>query len=257
MSGCPEYRLRLFLSVDLAGSTAFKNGPGDSHLEGSGPHQIWLERFRHFYRQFPNLVTQYYKSQAHGIGADADAFPRLWKTIGDEILFCCRVTSLAHVAACVTGFLDALDAYGIILDNDGGHMDLKGAGWVAGFPAPNVTVALAGRGDEGAEYDEDLEAQADLKPERFDFLGNGIDGGFRIAKYAASDRFAASVELMWLLAEAAQRKTLSESSRTTDGRFYRVSFVTAVIRSCPLTRNASGHDVTFENLSVRLEAGIA
>lgn len=76
---------------------------------------------------------------------------------------------------------------------------------MASFPAPNVTVKLSGNKFGADQFDELFELEADAKPHTVDFLGNGIDGGFRIAQFAASDRCALSVELAWLLAQAAER----------------------------------------------------
>lgn len=59
--------------------------------------------------------------------------------------------------------------------------------------------------------------QASLKrrrcqaPSRFDFLGKGIDTGFRIAKNASEDRFVTSVQLGYVLARAATKKKFPHS----------------------------------------------
>jgi hypothetical protein len=135
-----------------------------------------------------------------------DRCPKTWKTIGDEILFCTRLYSLEHLAHSVSSFLRALEDYGAYLDSAGNKLDVKGAGWVAAFPAPNVTVeVLGGSSDRPLNelFDEDFELLADQNPTDFDFLGKEIDSGFRSAKNAASDRLTASIELAWLLAEAA------------------------------------------------------
>jgi hypothetical protein len=44
----PEYRLRLFLSVDLAGSTAFKNGAGSINATDNDPYPVWVSSIRDF-----------------------------------------------------------------------------------------------------------------------------------------------------------------------------------------------------------------
>lgn len=205
----PGYRLRIFLSVDLAGSTAFKNGHGSRSEEDNDPFPIWVSSIRRFYREFPLLVSQHFREciveqcKAENFGP----CPALWKTIGDELLFCSRVRSHEHLACCVQAFLNALNAYGRILDQEGRHMDVKGAGWIAAFPAPNVTVTL--KELPSVEYlAEELESRADEEPEKFDFLGRDIDSGFRVARHASSDRFVSSVELAWLLSEAHRSKLI-------------------------------------------------
>ncbi|WP_354265638.1 hypothetical protein [Bradyrhizobium sp. I1.7.5] len=207
--------MRLFLSVDLVGSTAFKSSTGrDSNP--TEPYPEWVTKFRHFYREFPNILASRYH-RALSAQEDHDGYnvhlPQVWKTIGDEILFCCRVQSYEHLAACIAAFLGALEDYGRLLDRDGKYLDVKGAGWIAAFPAPNVTVEILRSGtaqaDAADQIEEALEERADSTPGDFDFLGKQIDSGFRTAKNAASDRCSLSLELAWLLADAAHSEMFS------------------------------------------------
>ena len=181
MIPCPEYRLRLFLSVDLAGSTSFKNGPGKQPIDGDASKPRWVQRIRHFYRDFPLLVRQTYNKMP-GPSHPTYQPPHVWKTIGDEILLCCRVMNLGHLAICVESFICALEEYGVILDNDGKELDVKGAGWIAAFPAQNVTVALDEQRTSIEKFDEQFELEADKTSVGIDFLGNAIDCGFRVAR---------------------------------------------------------------------------
>ncbi|MGO6998289.1 hypothetical protein [Rhizobium leguminosarum] len=209
----PSYRVRLFLSVDLVGSTAYKASFIESRLNGKDPRPEWVTTFRQFYQRFPDTLNLAYQKTESGItpnGEDRDHTPKVWKTIGDEIIFCCRVNSIQHLACCVTAFLRALEVYGQSLDGDGLPLDVKGAGWLAAFPAENISIEVFNGGTIGAtkkneEYlTEDFELEADKEPHKFDFLGTGIDAGFRIAKNASADRFTASVGLSYVLANAAQ-----------------------------------------------------
>ncbi len=222
-SRCPDYRLRLFLSVDLAGSTAFKTGQGRELSDGSS-QPLWVKVTRDFYREFPKLIQEAFDRLSNG-SSERDLsearHPQVWKTVGDEILFCCRVWSLEHLVSCVNAFLDALRTFGEILDQGGKHLDVKGAGWLAAFPAPNVTATLGDVFLNADQFDEAFEARADEDPKLVDFLGNGIDCGFRIAGKAASDRFVLSVELAWLLAEAAHRDLFGRSFAYHDRQILR------------------------------------
>jgi len=100
----PGYRVRLFLSVDLTGSTAYKNNTVDT-LQ-------WVKTFETFYRAFPTRLKNEYNRLADGDNAPHLAqeekehgCPLLWKTIGDEILFCCKLTSLPHLSLCAYNLL--------------------------------------------------------------------------------------------------------------------------------------------------------
>lgn len=154
--------LRLFLSADLAGSTAFK--------QASKPEE-WQQFFRGFYEQLPTYVADYIRSSG------AKDLP-LWKTLGDEIVFSTELSASADVLPCVAAFRSAVAAYRREIRESPG-LDLKCAGWTAGFPVGNLRVPLAGGGE--------------------DYIGPGMDIGFRLVKEAPPRRMHLSVELAYLL----------------------------------------------------------
>lgn len=216
---CPEHRTRLFLTVDLAGSTAFKANAAST--DGKA-HSAWVYGFRDFYRVFPEVLDFHYRETKSGKPDDewVKHGPKLWKLIGDELLFCCKVLSLEHLSCCVTAFIGALEQYGASLSPS--QLDVKGAGWVAEFPAKNVSFFIADGNIAFTFPNEDFvteafETNADAEPHNFDFLGSSIDAGFRVARHADTDRFAASAELALLLAEAKEHKLFTREFRY-DGR---------------------------------------
>jgi hypothetical protein len=77
----PEYRVRLFLSVDLTGSTDFKARTGHTSL-------VWLKAFQKFYGEFPSIFARNYQEACTAIpdiGVDENVCtPKVWKTIGDR-----------------------------------------------------------------------------------------------------------------------------------------------------------------------------
>lgn len=193
MLKCPTYRTRTFLSVDLVGSTAFKAGEG-SKLTGQAAYPKWVDETRKFYADFPLLLRARYNHVTHGEEGLQSNSPRLWKTIGDEIIFCARVLSRNHLACIVQAFTEALREYGQRLEERGKHLDVKGTAWLASFPAPNVTVPIE-RVEAFDIPSEEMEIVADETPHKFDFLGKNIDCGFRLAKFSSSDKLTLSVEL--------------------------------------------------------------
>ena len=86
-----EYRVRLFLSVDLSGSTAYKNsGSGENRHNGAAPK--WVTVFQQFYTDFPDIFkTEYQKQKNDAVGNDG--CPKLWKAVGDELIFCGKISS--------------------------------------------------------------------------------------------------------------------------------------------------------------------
>lgn len=211
------------MSVDLVGSTAFKASKKHSEPQTGSASPAWVDEFRTFYKDFPIEVTKAYELVTRAFGDElleyVDDRPRVWKTIGDEIIFCGRVSTVEHAAACVSAFLKALEHYSKRLEDDDKPLRLKGAGWLAAFPAPNISIAVTsdpaiGHPVVGAvlsENTEEFELEADRIPSKFDFLGKGIDTGFRIAKNASEDRFVTSVQLGFVLARAATKKKFPHS----------------------------------------------
>ncbi|WP_153003650.1 hypothetical protein [Aureimonas ureilytica] len=196
------------MSVDLVGSTAYKAGPGSNRDETS-MRQAWVEEIRNFYSEFPDLLHRFCLDNAPRMGVaitDERIIPAVWKTIGDELVFCCAVTSLEHLALCVVSFTAALSEYGSTLDSRGRYLDVKGGAWIATFPTDNVIVAVSPRKIGDVRYEElpseEEEEDADRLPSSYDFLGKGIDTGFRLTRFATSDQCVVSIELAWLLAES-------------------------------------------------------
>lgn len=207
------------MSADLVGSTAFKANKSHSDLPKGKPSPLWVDEFRTFYKDLLIEVSRNYDSVIKAMDGElhdeSAGPPRVWKTIGDEIIFCSRVRSIEHVAASVSGFLKALDQYSHRLEKAGEPLRLKGAGWLGVFPASNISIAVAPESIEDgtslSENTEEFERAADETPNRFDFLGKGIDTGFRIAKNASEDRFVTSVQLGYVLARAATKKRFPHS----------------------------------------------
>lgn len=194
----PDYRVRLFLSVDLTGSTAFKANNRSVFK--------WRKVFYRFYEEFPATYKKHYddycSSTKNIVEAESNAEPKLWKTIGDEILFVNRVTSIAHLGAYITAFSNALKDFG---EKEPDSINTKGNGWLAAFPSPNCSIPIQLDDSRDAFDDlpsEDFEDLVDQEPWKFDFLGKGIDGGFRISKNSTVETFTISPALAYLLTKA-------------------------------------------------------
>lgn len=167
MTALTKPGLRLFLSADLAGSTAFKqNGEPDE----------WQQFFRNFYRQLPAFVIRHAKE----LGEPEDLL-KVWKLIGDEIVFSAELKSWDHACRCVRAFRTALGQFRIDTRNGtNGKLDVKAAGWTAGFPVGNIQIEpMDGLG--------------------VDYIGPGMDIGFRLVKASSPRKMHVSVELAWLL----------------------------------------------------------
>lgn len=156
--------LRLFLSADLAGSTAFKQNY--SAVE-------WQLFFQSFYNQLPAYVDKEFALDAHRLA--------LWKTVGDEIVFSAELKSAQDAGRMIEAFRRGAARYRKDITNPPRGLDLKCAGWTAGFPLCNLEVPLRGEGG------------------LVDYIGPGMDIGFRLVKEASPRRLMLSVELAYIL----------------------------------------------------------
>jgi len=78
----------LFISVDLVGSTAFKNERSSGSEDGKRS-PAWVDVFKEFYAGFPRV----FERNLDGDKLNAKLRPKLVKTIGDEILLQTEIRS--------------------------------------------------------------------------------------------------------------------------------------------------------------------
>ncbi len=199
----PAYRVRLFLAVDLVGSTAFKAVEENQSLDEIKARPKWVSVFDEFYSLFPLNVKREYESNLGPLPRNhpKSGFPKLWKTIGDEVILCCRVVSRSHVSACVEAFLKCLEEYSKKLRDEDNKLDVKGNMWLATFPAPNTSIPLIRDSDKEPDItiSEEIEVKIDENPHLFDFLGKAIDTGFRLAKHSSASQCTLTTQLAYLL----------------------------------------------------------
>lgn len=175
--------LRLFLSADLIGSTAFK-------AERKLPE--WLETFDGFLTGFPiYLKKECEDTEARGILSDCTIpidSPRVWKRLGDEIIFEVTLSDHRQVPFFLFAFKRAVENYNKELRSEEkkGFPTVKATAWTAGFPVANAVIPI------------------DRPSTLFDFIGPNMDIGFRLAKLTTDLRFTISVEVALLLAQAAR-----------------------------------------------------
>ena len=183
------WKLRLFISVDLVGSTAFKSrkSSGDRIVDGKAVDiPIWPQIFTEFFETFPISLKSAYEHLPGSIHKP-EALPQPWKFVGDEILFEVALKKYTDTLAHMCAIRDAvkrfpLEKWAAKEDN---KLPLKATAWIAGFPVTNREVML--RSDGG-----------DLR----DFLGPQMDLGFRLCQCADTRRIPISVDLAMLLLAA-------------------------------------------------------
>ena len=182
--------LYLFLSVDVIGSTAYKNRP---HAPRKAQHP-WLKFFAGFQNEFEGFLI---REEGPGETSPVEALPeherpKLWKSLGDELVYTVQLTSYDHCSVVFGAFQWAIEAYNKSLHKDKKFpLNVKGAAWLAGFPVINAAIppAVPSEGVSGW----------------LDYIGPSIDTGFRLCRFASMSRIVVSVDLAYILAKDAGR----------------------------------------------------
>ncbi len=178
-----EEHLRLFLSADLQGSTRIKQlGTGKAGA-------TWLPTVLDFVKRFPERVaacrSAWFRSESAQEGIHEPSEMTVWKVLGDEVVFECRIRNRHDLISAVSAFHNALEsANKATVDarrreqSSPRRLFVKGTAWVAGFPVANSVVKLN---------------------DRYDYIGPSMDLGFRLTKLAGAGRFVVTADLAWLL----------------------------------------------------------
>jgi len=171
-------KLLLFISIDIAGSTAYKNSTlGD----GSEVHP-WLPVLYYFFSEFPITFSKINEQNKDRIKPTCFTQPKVWKHLGDEIIFVVELRHFYHLGYYLTNAREAMDTF--VLDSlKDKSLGLKGTAWIAGFPVANVEVNIP-------TPDGSL----------IDYLGRSMDAGFRLSKLATPQKFILSIQTAWMLA---------------------------------------------------------
>jgi hypothetical protein len=213
-------RLRIFLSVDLVGSTAFKQARPPELLkqnraESSSLGPAWFKSILSFYRDFESMLREQWAS----FNAECEIKklpecnePEFWKSNGDELLYTFELREPSEAASIMILWLSTLENYRRALRSNTPELDIKSAAWIAGFPVMNSEVIFregignskAGEADDALLHQHDLlniwysgiKKRAGLTK---DYVGPAIDTGFRIAGWASSRKMVISVDLALLL----------------------------------------------------------
>ncbi|WP_339822223.1 hypothetical protein [uncultured Parasphingorhabdus sp.] len=169
--------LRLFLSVDMVGSTQFKAKFSGRASDG------WLDTFHTFFTHFPLMLA----GQLGFEFLDKEETPAVdvWKMMGDEVIFMAQPSSAEELASILRALLRTMKLY------EQQHYEklplrLKGTAWLAEFGEYNI------------ELDIPELSYSDAAP-HVDFIGPDLDLGFRLSKFARPASLVLSLDLVELL----------------------------------------------------------
>jgi len=204
------------MSVDLAGSTAFKFQQKTT--------ASWVDVISHFYSRFQQIFRQQWLSILKDAPENSNydsllknwsmetvkGDPSLWKSLGDELVFVKRLNSPTEAIVVFEAFKRAVRKYDEqVYSFTDGRLGAKGTAWVAGFPITNREVSLVWSETEEVKRElEDHKTEFDnsryrkgFPIELSDFVGPSIDIGFRLSGRASRRKFIVSADLAWLLLE--------------------------------------------------------
>lgn len=166
--------IRLFISVDMVGSTQFK-----SRFTGQGS-QGWLETFRGFFSNFPLMLA----GQVGFEFIESDCTPEInvWKVMGDEVIFVAEPASAAEITSILCAMLRTMAMYEAKFF-DRLPLRLKATAWLADFGEQNIELDIAELSmGEGGRH--------------LDYIGPDVDLGFRLSKFARASTLVLSLDLL-------------------------------------------------------------
>ncbi|MGN6779361.1 hypothetical protein [Rhizobium sp.] len=215
--------LRLFLSVDLVGSTAFKQAnqrafKEDEKAAVESVAEPWFSPIAQFYKEVERLFAREWQSYVDGaakrLSWPTGPSPELWKSAGDELLYVKILTDHREALACILCWKRTLEEYRLKLRKQYPSLDLKSTAWLAGFPITNTEVVFSKRVVDGEIQDDDDPVYVNLELlHRYhenskdpnltkDFIGPSVDSGFRLCSLSDARKFVISVDLTLMIVHA-------------------------------------------------------
>ena len=184
MESLPEnwrWKLRLFASADLVGSTAYKAATSAKQVP------TWASTFIGFFRDFPDFVDSQYAKVTTKPSKLPNCENRLkpWKFLGDEILFTVELTNHTQAPAHLSALMRAIAEFPTQWQEKNLPLGLKGTAWLAGFPVTNREI--------------EIHTATGITT---DYIGPAVDLGFRITKFSDERRLILSVDLAMMTLDA-------------------------------------------------------
>ena len=186
-SGDPACSVQLFASLDLVNSTSFK--------VKTLQWPVVMDRFYNLAKT--HICTEYDQSNSEPF--------RVWKYVGDEVLFCRTVSRLRDIPLSIILIFDKANEISREIsslckqENYPSGLDVKGTVWIALIYGPDAVRC---------DRQQNIMVQLDegKNPRNFDFLGPDIDSGFRVSGYADKRKVAISAKLGGVLLQPDCRK---------------------------------------------------
>lgn len=210
----------MFFSLDVIGSTAMKQTPVTAGTAVVPDNTEWFKDIQTFYIK---SVSMFFAAIKDLKRKDKNDFiqnmknPKLWKTQGDEVLFWIEITDTRQVIFLVERWRSTIEGLRELLAER--KLDFKSTIWIAHFPWRNKMIFTSATGKEDIDLDGSEDRNLQLAQTYFeqiygspsvnpfqlvpDFVGPGVDIGFRLAAQASQRRLIMSSDVVYMLAVGA------------------------------------------------------
>jgi hypothetical protein len=210
----------MFFSIDVVGSTAMKQKPVMAGNALVPDNSEWFRDIQSFYIK---SVSMFFEACASLKEDDSYAYvksmkkPQVWKTQGDEVLFWVEITDTRQVLLFVDQWTATIKGLRTVFCER--KLDFKSTVWIAHFPWRNKMIFTSGTGTTDTNLDGLEDRNLELAQTYFhdiyagknrfklvpDFVGPGVDIGFRLAAQASLRRMVLSTDVVYMIATAAQK----------------------------------------------------
>ncbi|MEO1243738.1 MAG: hypothetical protein AAFX54_17650 [Pseudomonadota bacterium] len=223
-SGCSEQVLRLFLAVDIAGSSSYKYRTSAATINGE--QEPWHQTFCHVFSSIYNSIRQEINRFRNNFHFSYFTV-KLWRITGDEVVFFIDLPS--HMAAywSMLAFIPIVRQYDHNCSERYG-VGIKGFAWTAGFPIRNRRIQLSNVSsnaqitsiddEESPKFFSGLKSSVHIYT---DFMGPEMDQGFRLGTHSVPGRILVSPDAAFITAKGrfeADRFDLLQSNSEREDR---------------------------------------
>lgn len=221
-----EYCLKLFMSFDLSDSTQYKvNNESWPIVLQEFQEEIveniattWEDQAKNlcganFYPNMPGRLLEEWKTEfaePHKLREYAQAPPRVWKTLGDEVIFQLDITHPADIVVAMGAMQQTMsDMYFVFkqrefIDAEKGmtapYISIKGCAWLAPFNEKEFGPELVRNSLNVVGQMQQIRGGKPVDMTKtIDYIGKNIDEGFRVAKMSEPGIIVFSMSLFLLL----------------------------------------------------------
>ena len=230
-------RLKIFLSADIVGSTAYKqrfeigqDSPTPESIEKSITNSnLWQKAIQNFYRDIVGELDKVWNKQESIIKTDygdevaaitVGEKPHFWKTIGDEVVFWKEIGHEHQTWFTIIRWMEVISHIRNEFKKNNLSLNVKSTIWAAEFPVRNrvLYMGISSDSEKSKDAEDTLAVSSDeystdpipmiskyyeepnQRSRTVDFIGPGIDVGFRLSQFSSLKRMAVSIDVSYLMA---------------------------------------------------------